>query len=138
MANNQFLNELARITKIPQDEKNTTELAQILLKGAEEDLNVYALCAQDKRYPDRANQLYAGFPNMRVLLCYTSEAEAKKNKKPLPPNSGREIICIKYSIRDMICNALSKDSIVALGLDVYDTHGYIIPKDLIAMLSLVK
>ena len=94
MTDKQFWQELANIMKKPQNDITTIEFIQMLLQGGDEDLAVLALCIQDKRNPDRASQLYAGPNDQRIMLCYTSEEEAKKNKRPLPPNDKRKIKCL--------------------------------------------
>ena len=67
------------------------------------------------------------------MLCYTSEEEAKKNKRPLPPNDKRKIKCLPMSVRDVINNALMKDSIMGLAFDSESDHKYMSPKKLILM-----
>ena len=133
MTDKQFWQKLANIMKKPQNDITTIEFIQMLLQGGDEDLAVLALCIQDKHNPDRASQLYAGPNDQRIMLCYTSEEEAKKNKRPLPPNDKRKIKCLPLSVRDVINNALMKDSIMGLIFDSESNHGYIIPKKLILM-----
>ena len=119
--------------KKPQNDITTIEFIQMLLQGGDEDLAVLALCIQDKHNPDRASQLYAGPNDQRIMLCYTSEEEAKKNKRPLPPNDKRKIKCLPLSVRDVINNALMKDSIMGIAFDSESDHKYMIPKKLILM-----
>ena len=133
MTDKQFWQKLANIMKKPQNDITTIEFIQMLLQGGDEDLAVLALCIQDKHNPDSAYQLYAGPNDQRIMLCYTSEAEAKKNKRPLPPNDKRKIKCLPLSVRDVINNALMKDSIMGLSFDSESNHGYIIQKMLILM-----
>lgn len=133
MTDKQFWQKLANIMKKPQNDITTIEFIQMLLQGGDEDLAVLALCIQDKHNPDSAYQLYAGPNDQRIMLCYTSEEEAKKNKRPLPPNDKRKIKCLPLSVRDVINNALMKDSIMGLSFDSESNHGYIIQKMLILM-----
>ena len=133
MTDKQFWQKLANIMKKPQNDITTIEFIQMLLQGGDEDLAVLALCIQDKHNPDRASQLYAGPNDQRIMLCYTSEEEAKKNKRPLPPNDKRKIKCLPLSVRDVINNALMKDSIMGLAFDSESDHKYMIPKFMIPM-----
>lgn len=61
------------------------------------------------------------------MLCYTSEEEAKKNRKSLPSGDKRKIKCLPLSVRDVINNALMKDSIIDLSFDSESSHCYVIP-----------
>jgi hypothetical protein len=133
LTDKQFWQKLANIMKKPQNDITTIEFIQMLLQSGDEDLAVLALCIQDKRNPDRASQLYAGPTDQRIMLCYTSEAEAKKNKRPLPPNDKRKIKCLPLSVRDVNNNALMKDSIMGLAFDSESDHKYMIPKFMIPM-----
>jgi len=133
LTDKQFWQKLANIMKKPQNDITTIEFIQMLLQGGDEDLAVLALCIQDKHNPDRAFQLYAGPNDQRIMLCYTSEEEAKKNKRPLPPNDKRKIKCLPLSVRDVINNALMKDSIMGLAFDSESDHKYMIPKFMIPM-----
>lgn len=133
MTNKQFWQKLADIMKKPQNYVTTIEVIQTLLQAGDEDLTILALCVQEKDNPDRACQLYAGPTDKRIMLCYTSEAEAKKNKRPLPSNDKRKIKCLPLSVRDVINNALMKDSIEGLSFDIESSHRYVIPKMMIPM-----
>jgi len=133
LTDKQFWQKLANIMRKPQNDITTIEFIQMLLQGGDEDLAVLALCIQDKHNPDMAYQLYAGPNDQRIMLCYTSEEEAKKNKCPLPPNDKRKIKCLPLSVRDVINNALMKDSIMGLAFDSESDHKYMIPKFMIPM-----
>jgi hypothetical protein len=133
LTNKQFWQKLSNIMKKPQNDITTVEFIQMLLQGGDEDLAILALRIQDSHNPDRVFQLYAGPTDQRIMLCYTSEAEAKKNKRPLPPNDKRKIKCLPLSVRDVINNALMKDSIIVLAFDSESNHRYIISKELIPM-----
>ena len=133
MTDKQFWQKLADIMKKPQNDVTTIELIQTLLQAGNEDLAILALCVQEKNNPDGACQLYAGPQDKRIMLCYTSEEEAKKNRKPLPSSDKRKIKCLPLSVRDVINNALMNDSIVALSFDSENKHGYIVPKQMISM-----
>lgn len=133
MTNKQFWQKLADIMKKPQNDVTTIEVIQTLLQAGDENLAILALCVQEKNNPDGACQLYAGPTDKRIMLCYTSEAEAKKNKRPLPSNDKRKIKCLPLSVRDVINNALMKDSIAALSFDSKSSHMYVIPKLMIPM-----
>lgn len=133
MTNKQFWQKLADIMKKPQNDVTTIEVIQTLLQAGDENLAILALCVQEKNNPDGACQLYAGPTDKRIMLCYTSEAEAKKNKRPLPSNDKRKIKCLPLSVRDVINNALMKDSIAALSFDSESSHMYVIPKMMITM-----
>ena len=133
MTDKQFWQKLADIMKKPQNDVTTIELIQTLLQAGNEDLAILALCVQEKNNPDGACQLYAGPQDKRIMLCYTSEEEAKKNRKPLPSSDKRKIKCLPLSVRDVINNALMKDSIAALSFDSESSHMYVIPKMMIPM-----
>lgn len=131
MTDKQFWQKLTDIMKKPQNDVTTIEVIQTLLQAGDEDLAILALCVQEKNNPDGACQLYAGPKDKRIMLCYTSEEEANKNKKRLPSSDKRKIKCLPLSVRDVINNALMKDSIVALSFDSESKHGYIVPKFMI-------
>ena len=133
MTNKQFWQKLADIMKKPQNYVTTIEVIQTLLQAGDENLAILALCVQDENNPDGACQLYAGPTDKRIMLCYTSEAEAKKNKRPLPSNDNRKIKCLPLSVRDVINNALMKDNIEGLSFDSESSHRYVIPKIMIPM-----
>ena len=133
MTNKQFWQKLADIMKKPQNDVTTIEVIQTLLQAGDEDLAILALCIQEENNPDEACQLYAGPNDERIMLCYTSEEEAKKNRKPLPGYNKRKIKCLPLSVRDVINNALMKDSIIALSFDSESKHKYVIPKVMIPM-----
>ena len=133
MTNKQFWQKLGNIMKKPQDDVTTIEVIQTLLQAGDEDLSLLALCVQEKNNPDRAYQLYDGPMDKRIMLCYTSEEEAKKNRKSLPRGDKRKILCLPLSVRDIINNALMKDSIIGLAFDSESNHSYVIPKTMIPM-----
>lgn len=133
MTNKQFWQKLADIMKKPQNYVTTIEVIQTLLQAGDENLAILALCVQEENNPDGACQLYAGPTDKRIMLCYTSEAEAKKNNRPLPSNDKRKIKCLQLSVRDVINNALMKDSIEGLSFDSESSHRYVIPKMMIPM-----
>ena len=133
MTNKQFWQRLDNIMKKPQDHITTIEFIQMLLQGGDEDLSILALCTQDKQNPDLAYQIYAGPQDSRIMLCYTSEVEAKKNRRPLPSDDKRKIKCLPLSLRDVLNNALQKDSIAALSFNSENSHRYVIPKQMILM-----
>lgn len=133
MTNKQFWQKLADIMKKPQNDVTTIEVIQTLLQAGDENLAILALCVQEKNNPDGACQLYAGAKDKRIMLCYTSENEAKKNKMSLLGNDKRKIKCLPLSVRDVINNALMKDSIAALSFDSESSHMYVIPKLMIPM-----
>lgn len=133
MTDKQFWQKLADIMKKPQNNVTTIEVIQTLLQAGNEDLAILALCVQEENNPDGACQLYAGPHNERIMLCYTSEKEARKNRKPLPSSDKRKIKCLPLSVRDVINNALMKDNIMGLAFDSESSHRYVIPKFMIPM-----
>ena len=133
LTNKQFWKKLADIMKKPQNDGTTIEMIQTLLQTGDEDLAVLALCVQEGNDPNGARQLYAGPSNARIMLCYTSEDEAKKERRMLPSGDKRKIKCLPLRVRDVVNNALMKDSIVALAFDPENKHGYILPKQMIMM-----
>lgn len=131
MTNNQFWSKLDTVAKKKPTPNTIAEFATLLIQGYNENLELIISCIDDATHPGYAFQSYVNTEFGRLMLCYTSNAHADKEKRKLPGDDNRIVSSATASCRSILDNMLNKSVIAGLAFNSDCFNSYIIPKELL-------
>ena len=134
MTNQAYLKKLESLITAEPDAKGLTDFAVAFLEGAAEELQIYTMCATTADAPDNAMPLYGGTPENRMLLCYTSTAEAAKFSQPMPEDGSLKALCMPVSAHTVLDTALANAGVHAIGFNMDDDQSFVLPKPILETL----
>ena len=103
----------------------------LLIQGYNENLELIISCIDAPTHSVRAFQSYVNTEFRRLVLCYTSNAHADKEKRKLTYDDNRIVFRGTASCRNILDNMLSKSVIDRLAFNPNCLNSYIIPKELL-------